>query len=406
MSNVSQYNKYLSYRKNELFLEDISLASISEKFSTPAYCYSISQIEHNFMILKKSFHKLKPMICYALKANFNSKIIKILSNLGSGIDVVSSGELEQSLSNGIDKKKIVFSGVGKTSKEIEIAIKNNIKQINVESEEELDEIFESCKKLKKQVNICLRVNPDVDAKTHEKISTGRSEDKFGIANERIYKIFKRYHKNNFINVTGLSIHIGSQIESLNPFKKAFKKIKRQILNLRKEGFKVSSLDLGGGIGIKYNDKNKILDIQAYAKIIEELFADFDLEIILEPGRYLVGSSGIILSKVIRTKEGKEKNFLIIDAGMNNLIRPALYEAYHNIIPVRIEKKSKMKTYDIVGPICETSDVFIKKIKTQAFKKDDLVAICSTGAYSSCMASRYNLKELADEIFIRKKNLDL
>ncbi len=406
MSKVSQYSKYLKYKNNDLFLEDISLQSLARKFNTPVYCYSISQIEYNYLILKKAFRKLNPMICYALKANFNSKIIKTLSNLGSGIDVVSSGELEKSLSAGIDNKKIVFSGVGKTSEEIHVAIKKNIKQINVESEEELKEIFELCKKLNKKINICLRVNPDIDARTHEKISTGRSEDKFGISNEKIFKIFKRYEKNIFINIIGLSIHIGSQIESLNPFQKAFKKIKNQILNLRKEGFNITTLDLGGGVGIRYNDKNKLVDIQSYANTIEDLFADLDLEIILEPGRYLVGSSGIILSKVIRTKVGSERDFVIIDAGMNNLIRPALYEASHNIIPVRIKKESKKKLYDIVGPICETSDVFAKRTKMQIFKKDDLVAICSTGAYSSCMASRYNLKELADEIFIRKKTVQL
>ena len=402
MIKVSEYNKFLYYNKNKLFLEDISLENLAEKFDTPLFCYSVSQIEHNLTELQRAFKKVKPLICYALKANFNSNIIKILSNLGCGIDVVSNGELQKSLKNGVDSQKIVFSGVGKTNKEIEIAIKKNIKQINVESIEELNEIAIICKRLNRTINICLRVNPNVDAKTHEKISTGRSEDKFGISDKKVDEIFKKYKSNKFIKIMGLSMHIGSQIELLEPFYEAFKKIKLQILKLKKEGFNISSLDLGGGVGIKYNDKNKILDIRSYAQLIDELFSDLDIEIIIEPGRYLVGSSGIILSRVIRTKSGKNKDFAIIDAGMDNLIRPALYGAEHKIIPVKKKGEQNLKSYDIVGPICETSDVFIKKMKIHRLNSDDLVVICSTGAYSSCMASNYNLREPAKEVFIKKK----
>ena len=406
MSKVSEYNKYLSYKNNELFLENISLKNITEKYSTPLYCYSISQIIDNYKILEKSFKKLTPLICYALKANFNSKIIKTLSSLGSGADVVSLGELTKSLSNGIDKKKIVFSGVGKTTKEIEFAIKKKIKQLNVESIEELEEINSICKRLENKIDICIRVNPDIDAQTHEKISTGRSEDKFGISNDKIQGIFKKYKNNKFINIIGLSIHIGSQIESLNPFKKAFAKIKNQILKLRSQGFTITTIDLGGGMGIKYNNKNNPFDIKLFARLIEDTFSDLDIEIIIEPGRYLVGSSGIILSKIIRIKQGTKKNFIIIDAGMDNLIRPALYGAAHKIIPIIINNKIENNFADIVGPICETSDIFIKKVKTQKFKKDDLVAILSTGAYSSCMASNYNLREPAKEIFIKESKINL
>ena len=402
MIKVSEYNKFLSYNKNKLFLEEIPLENLAKKFDTPLFCYSISQIEHNLTELQRAFKKVKPLICYALKANFNSNIIKILSNLGCGIDVVSNGELQKSLKNGVDSQKIVFSGVGKTNKEIEIAIKKNIKQINVESIEELNEIAIICKRLNRTINICLRVNPNVDAKTHEKISTGRSEDKFGISEKKVHEIFKKYRTNKFIKIMGLSLHIGSQVELLEPFNKAFRKIKLQILELKKEGFNISSLDLGGGVGIRYNDKNKILDIRSYAQLIDELFSDLDIEIIIEPGRYLVGSSGIILSSVIRTKSGKNKDFAIIDAGMDNLIRPALYGAEHKIIPVKKKGEKNLKSYDIVGPICETSDVFIKKMKIHRLNSDDLVVICSTGAYSSCMASNYNLREPAKEVFIKKK----
>ena len=406
MSKVSEYNKYLHYKNNKLFLEDISLSDLASKFFTPTYCYSVSQMVDNYKILKNSFNKIKPLICYALKANFNKEVIKTFSAMKLGVDVVSSGELKKSLSYGFDKNKIVFSGVGKTTKEIEIALKKKIKQINVESIEELEEIDFLCKKLKQKTNICLRVNPNIDAGTHEKISTGRAEDKFGIHDEKIQDIFEKYKENELINIIGLSIHIGSQIEKLDPFKKAFERIKRQILNLRNLGFKISSLDLGGGIGIKYNEKSKIINIKSYVKLIENIFSNLDLEIIIEPGRYLVGSSGIILSRVIRVKEGKNKNFTIIDAGMDNLIRPALYGAIHKIIPVKISNVKKNKSYDIVGPICETSDVFVKKLNNHSYKKDDLVAILSTGAYSSCMASRYNLREKANEIFIKKEKINI
>ena len=382
----------------------MSLKDIGENFNTPLYCYSVSQIEYNYNLLKKSFKKIKPLICYAMKANFNSEIIKILSKLGSGIDVVSIGELKKSLSSGVRKDKIVFSGVGKTTKELKFAILNKIKQINVESIEELEEIDEICKKIKKKIDICLRVNPDVNANTHDKISTGRSEDKFGIPNIKIQNIFKKYKNNKFINIIGLSIHIGSQIESLVPFKKAFSKIKDQIIILKKLGHSISTIDLGGGIGIMYNKKNKLIDINKYAKLVEDIFADMNLEVIIEPGRFLVGSSGIILTKIIRIKEGLGKKFLIIDAGMNNLLRPALYGAFHSILPVKISKNFNKQTYDIVGPICETSDLFGKNIKLQKLNKGELVVICSTGAYASCMSSKYNLKDEAKEMFLKKTKI--
>ena len=223
-------------------------------------------------------------------------------------------------------------------------------------------------------------------------------------NDNILDLFKKYKENKYITIIGLSMHIGSQIESLNPFKQAFNKLKKQVINLRKLGYKITSLDLGGGVGIKYNKNNRLIDIKNYARLIEEYFSDLNTEIIIEPGRFLVGSSGIILSRVIRVKEGKNKKFLIIDAGMDKLIRPALYGAVHDIIPVKLSKTSKSNSYDIVGPICETSDVFIKKFKTQKFEKDDLLVICSTGAYSSCMTSNYNLRQKADEIFIKEKKV--
>ncbi len=403
MKNVTKYNKYLEYKKDILFFDQINLEELSKKIKTPAYCYSVLQIKDNFEQLKKSFKKINPLICYAVKANFNHNIINILSKLGAGADVVSKGELKQSLNNGIRADKIVFSGVGKTIDELEFAILKNIKQINVESEEELNDIEEICKKKNKKINIGLRVNPNVDAQTHSKISTGRFEDKFGIPENRIVKIFEKFKSNNFLKVNSLSIHIGSQITTLGPFSQAFKKLRKLTRELKKKNFIIKSLDIGGGIGVTYNEnKDKIFKISKYVKLVERNFSDLDTEIILEPGRYLVGESGILLSKVVRLKKGEKKTFLIIDAGMNNLIRPSLYNAEHQIFPVR-KKKIKRK-FDIVGPICESSDIFRKNFVISELKQNNLIIISSVGAYGSCMSSHYNLRENAIEILIEGKKI--
>ena len=403
MKNVTKYNKYLEYKKDILFFDKINLEELSKKIKTPAYCYSVLQIKDNFEQLRKSFKKINPLICYAVKANFNHNIINTLSKLGAGADVVSKGELKQSINNGVRANKIVFSGVGKTIDELEFAIFKNIKQINVESEEELNDIEEICKKKNKKIDIGLRVNPNVDAKTHSKISTGRYEDKFGIPENRIIKIFEKFKGNKFLKVNSLSIHIGSQITTLEPFSQAFKKLRKLTIELKKKNFFIKSLDIGGGIGVTYNEKkDKIFKISSYVKLVERNFSDLDAEIILEPGRYLVGESGILLSKVVRLKKGEEKTFLIIDAGMNNLIRPSLYNAEHQIFPVR--KKKIKKKFDIVGPVCESSDVFRKDFVTSELKQNNLIIISSVGAYGSCMSSGYNLRENAMEILIEGKKI--
>ena len=401
--NIIKYNKFLSYNNNSLKMEEVCLELLSKKIKTPAYCYSVSQIKHNFQELKNSFKRCKPLICYAVKANFNKNIIKTLANLGAGADVVSLGELKQCVTNGISKTKIVFSGVGKTSQELRYAIKSQIKQINIESEEELEDILRICKSLKKNIDIGLRINPNVDAKTHNKISTGRSEDKFGIPQKKILGIFEKYKNNKFVKINSVSIHIGSQIRTLEPFNTAFKKLRKLIINLKKKSFSLKSIDIGGGVGIIYNyKKDKIFNILSYSKIVEKYFADFNAQIILEPGRFLVGESGIILSKVIRVKKGENKNFVIIDAGMNNFIRPSLYNANHEIFPVK--NSNHKKKYEVVGPICESSDVFKKNFLISELKQNDLVIISSTGAYGSCMASNYNLRGQAREILIEGKKI--
>ncbi len=399
MTKIKEICDRLEYKHGTLHIENISCLSVIKNFSTPFYCYSITNFEDNFKRFKKYTQSLHPLICYALKANFNSNIISRLASMGAGADVVSIGELKVALKNGVDPKKIVFSGVGKTAEEIKYAIEKKILQINIESYEELVEIDEIAESLgEKGINISIRVNPDVDANTHHKISTGRVEDKFGISIEKTKEIFTNKNKFKNVNINGLAIHIGSQITNLKPFKTAFEKIKKLIIFLKSKSVEISNLDLGGGIGINYSN-NKQIDLKNYVKLIEENFKSFNLNIIFEPGRSIVGSSGLLISKVIRIKHGQNKKFVILDAGMNDLIRPSLYDAFHLIVPIKLTK-NPLVSYDFVGPICESSDIFGKDRKMSRLNSGDFVAICSTGAYGSCMASNYNCRNLTSEIFIK------
>lgn len=397
MKIIKNICNHLSYQNNSLYLENISCKTFTEKISTPFYCYSMKEIEKNFFTFKNSFKKVKPVICYAVKANFNERVLEKLGLLGAGADVVSSGEMFKAMKCGIKPENIVFSGVGKTEREINDAIKNNIMQINVESIEEIEEINKIAKKRKKLINISIRVNPDVDAKTHSKISTGRLEDKFGISIENTKKIFSHKGVYENLNINGIAIHIGSQITNLKPFEKAFKKVQKLLFFFKEKKLKIKNLDLGGGIGINYS-QNPTIDIKDYVTLVESYFGNENLKLIFEPGRFIVGSSAILISKVIRIKKGLYKDFVIIDAGMNDLLRPSLYDAYHEIVPLEI-KGSRKVVYDIVGPICETSDVFANKRKISELKKGDYVAICSVGAYGKCMASNYNCRKLIKEIFV-------
>ena len=388
----------IKYKKNDLLIEGVSVRNLAKKFPTPFYCYSSKTIIEKFKKFKNSL-KIDALICYAVKANPNIAILKILSKQGAGTEVVSEGELIRSLKAKINPKKIVFSGVGKSLNAIKLAVKKNILQINVESEEELELIEEITKKLKKRMQIGIRVNPDIDAKTHKKISTGRKEDKFGIDIKIAEKIFNNYRFNKYLDVIGLSVHIGSQITSLNPFKRAFLKISRMVkkININQKIIKI--LDLGGGIGINYNN-DKVINFNDYAKIISKISKDLDCKLILEPGRMLVAESGILLTKVLYIKKNKKNNFAIIDAGMNDLLRPALYDAYHEIESVKNNKGQKKK-YTIVGPICETTDKFLSITKFQMLNEGDCLAICDVGAYGMVLSSNYNLRTKPPEILINK-----
>ena len=402
--NPKTFCNNLLYKNDSMFIEGVSCEKIGRSLGTPIYCYSTQEIKSNYENFKKSISEFDSMICYAVKANFNKYIISLLAELGSGADVVSKGEIKLALSSGIKPEKIVFSGVGKTKKEISYAIKKKIYQINVESIEELKEIEDLIKeeKVKKRIDISLRINPDVDANTHKKISTGRYEDKFGIPYHRVTEIFKKYKDNRYINLCGLAIHIGSQITDIKPFDQAFHKLRMLIISLKDNGSEVSRIDLGGGIGIVYSN-NSTISFDDYRDIIKKNFFDLNLKIIFEPGRSLVGSAGILVSKVIRNKKGEVNDFLIIDCGMNNLIRPSMYDSYHEIFPV-ILKKNEIVDIDIVGPICESSDVFGKKRKIEKMVKEELLVLCSVGAYGSCMSSNYNCRDVAKEVFIDGKKI--
>ncbi len=398
---INKISKSLKYNRNFLCVDHVDIRKITERFKTPFYCYSLNEIKDNFETFKNSLQNFSPLICYAVKANFNKNILSLLGQLGCGADVVSKGELKLALDSGIKPGKIVFSGVGKTKEEIVYAIKKNIFQINVESSEEVFEINAIAKKYKKIINVSIRVNPDVDAKTHQKISTGRSEDKFGISAVKVVDLFKRKNDYANIKINGLAIHIGSQITELKPFSEAFKKIKQLIEKLQCLGIQIKNLDLGGGIGINYF-KNDTINLKQYNKIIKKCFGTMKLKFIFEPGRCIVGSAGFLVSRVIRVKKGLSKSFLILDAGMNDLMRPSLYDSYHHIIPLKKNRKRKTH-YDIVGPICESSDVFGKNRILNELSSDDYVIICSVGAYGSCMSSNYNCRKPTKEIIINNSD---
>ena len=394
----------LKFKKNDLLIECVSIKKLSKKFQTPFYCYSTSTIIEKFREFEKPFKHLDTIICYAVKANPNIAILKILSKLGAGAEVVSEGELRRSLKANIPAKKIVFSGVGKSVKEIEFAIKKNILQINLESEEELKSIENIAKKLKKKIQVGIRVNPNINAKTHKKITTGREEDKFGLSIEVAERIFKNYKFNPNLNIIGLSVHIGSQIMSLDPFKKAFLKIKTLVKKVNKNEKVIRILDLGGGIGINYKNE-KVVHFNDYAKIILNLSNDLGCKLILEPGRMLVGESGVLITKVLYTKKNKKNTFLIVDAGMNDLLRPALYDAYHDIQSVEKKSGKKIK-YTIVGPICESADTFAKNKLLNKINTNELLFLKNVGAYGSSMSSSYNSRPIIMELIIYKNNFSI
>lgn len=396
--------KFLTYKQNEkneeLFVEDVSISEIAKSVGTPFYCYSRKALIENFRNFSDAFSHAgisNYKICYAIKANFNLHLVKILSGLGSGIDAVSAGEIFRAIKAKIDPKKIVFAGVGKSREEISFAIKNGVEEFSVESVAEMFLLNEVAIKLGKKVKFSLRVNPDIDAKTHDKISTGRKGDKFGVDIDLAEEIYAKAASLPGLKIHGISMHIGSQITTLEPFELAFKKLRDLCLKLRANGHEISSLDFGGGIGILYKNEN-ILLIEDYVKLIKELTADLKVNITIAPGRAMVGSAGIMVSKVIFLKETEAKNFVILDAAMNDLMRPGLYGSYHEIFSV-IKKNLHKSTYDLVGPVCESTDILAKNRELCDPKSDDLIAFASAGAYGSSMSNEYNCRPLIPEVLV-------
>ena len=381
----------------ELNVQGIKIDALTAKYGTPLFIYDTGLMKERYEVFLNTVKNVKGNIHYAVKANDSVNIIKFFGNLGAGADIVSIGEFQKCVAAGISPKKIIFSGVGKNNDEIEIALRNNILQFNIESEEELYDIYAIAKKLKINANICLRINPDIAPNTHKKISTGEKETKFGIDSEKIISIYKKLHELDYINPYGLGVHIGSQIFDFSFFQKAYSYLKWIADNLKKSGYKVPALDLGGGIGIHY-ERNKKPDFDNYKKIISELFLNSDYKLSFEPGRILIAEAGILITKVIRNKKNKDKKFIVVDAAMNNLIRPTLYDAYHNIETVKL-KSGPEKVVDIVGPICETGDYFALNRKFVEVNNDDLLTIRTAGAYSSVMKSNYNSRVDAVEILI-------
>ena len=387
------------YRKSgELFLQNLSLKKLINRFETPTFVYDSNLIKNSFYELKKIMDPLNGKIHFAVKSNDNLGVIKYINSLGAGADVVSIGELKRCLKVSVKPKDIIFSGVGKQKDEIEFAINKNIKQLNAESIEELKDIIEISKNIKKKVNVALRVNLDINAKTHKKISTGDENSKFGIIYDDIMHAYKLINDASFINPYGLAIHVGSQLFDYDVFFQTFSKIKNLAVELKKLGYEVSHLDLGGGFGVDYTMKNS-LNYKSFSKALNEVFKNNEFQLSVEPGRSLIAESGVLLTKVIRTKSTNYKNFLIVDAAMNNLIRPTLYNAIHSIQPLKILNDRSSKKYDIVGPICETGDFLGIDFNLQETKTNEFLAIMTCGAYGSVMRSNYNSRPSAAEILI-------
>lgn len=392
---------HFDYRGGVLHAEAVSLGAMADSIGTPFYCYSTATLERHYRVFADAFSDVPALVCYALKANSNQAVIATLARLGSGADVVSEGELKRALKAGIAPDKIMFSGIGKTDRELALAVDTGILCVNVESEPELDRLSAIAAAKGRSVDISVRVNPDVDARTHAKIATGKSENKFGIPISRARAVYAHAAKLPGIRVRGVDMHIGSQITDLTPFADAFALLSEFVQTLRADGHTISHVDLGGGLGIPYRDDAEVPpDPKAYAAIVKNATRGLGCKLIFEPGRLLVGNAGILVTRVIYVKRGEAKNFVIVDAAMNDLIRPTLYEAHHEFWPVREAAQSGAPiTADIVGPVCETGDYLALNRKMAEPKAGDLLAIMSAGAYGAVQAGTYNTRALIPEIMV-------
>ena len=393
----------MRYKNNNYFIENISLNKLAIKHSTPLYCYSYNKLRSNIINFFTHFKKFSPLVCFAIKSNTNLNLIREIKNFGLGADVVSKGELMLALKAGINKKKIVFSGVGKTESELKFAIEKKILLINSESESEIKIIEKIAKKKNVVVNIGIRLNPNTDANTLKQISTGKKENKFGVDEKTFLKLVSVLRTSKNIKLKCLSVHIGSQITNHKPYEKMLKAIDK-IINKAK--FKFEYIDLGGGMGISYEKNQKKLDYKKYKSAIEKFLRKNNSKLIFEPGRSIIGNTAILISRVIYLKESSKKIFVILDAGMNDMMRPALYGAKHQILPAFKNKKKSKKRYEFVGPICETTDKFLSVSNFNKLKERDLIFISDVGAYGSSLSSNYNIRPKPSEILINKSKITI
>ena len=391
----------MKYINKKLKIESINIQNIAKKFGTPAYCYSYKQLKENINNFKKNFKSFSPLICFAIKSNTNVNLIKEIKKFGLGADVVSMGELMMAIKAGINPKKIIFSGVGKTSEEISYAIDKKIFLINAESKSEIIEINRIAKLKRKKIQIGIRLNPNTDAKTLNQISTGKKENKFGVNKKTFFEIINNFKNFKNIELKCLSVHIGSQILDHKPYEKMLNVVSK-ILNQTNHKFEF--IDLGGGMGISYDDNSKKLNYKKYNIAIKRFLKNHKSKIIFEPGRSIVGNIGILISKIIYIKETEKKNFIILDAAMNDLMRPALYGTNHKILPSIKTNINSKKTYEFVGPICESTDKFTTLKNFQKLREKDLIVICDVGAYGMSLSSNYNLRPKAVELLIKTSKI--
>ena len=396
------------FRRNKLYCENVSVEAVCQKIKTPFYLYSSKTILNNFDKLSNNLKGCNYLIAYSVKANSNISILRLLAKRGSGADVVSLGELSRALKAGISPRKIVFSGVGKTDVEISNAVEKKILQFNVESQQELLTIEKISRQKNIKANVAVRINPDIEAGGHPKISTGKKTDKFGVSLEDAIKVYKEASNSRYLNVVGVDMHIGSQILQISPFKNSFSKIEKFCTVLEKNNIKIRNIDLGGGLGIDYSIDNLIDITEQYTKLIKFLSKRSKKKVIIEPGRFIVANSGILVVKIIYKKQNDKKNFIIVDGGMNDFLRPALYNAKHNISEIyKRDNQPSNDYFDIVGPICETADILKKNAKLNInINRGDILYIDNVGAYGATMSSTYNSRSLIPEVLVNKNNFYL
>lgn len=388
---------HFAYKDGILHAEDVSIPTLAQQVGTPFYIYSTATLQRHFQVFSEGLAEVNPLVCFAVKCNSNRAVLATLAAEGAGADVVSEGEIRLAIAAGISPKKMVFSGVGKTKSEMAYALDQDIFQFNVESEPELDALSEVASSKGAEAAIAIRINPDVDPQTHAKISTGQKESKFGVNMPQVLPLYTKAAALPGIKVQGVSMHIGSQLTSLEPFRMAYRRAASLVQELRAAGHSIDTLDLGGGLGIPYDDDNTPPDPTSYGAMVAETVGDIGCQLIFEPGRLIAGNAGILVSEVIYVKQGEVRVHLIVDAAMNDLLRPAMYDAHHGIVPVR--ENSEMMIADVVGPVCETGDIFAAGREVAKVASGDLVAFRSAGAYGAVMSGTYNSRHLIPEVMV-------